>query len=335
MATITTGFLSEVINGLTINKSYPCNSGNYTNSSSRDVKYVGIHYTGNQKDSALSNCKYFQTNSRGASAHFFCDDNSIYQSVELRDKAWHCGCSTGYKNACRNNNSFGIEMCTSGNYLVSEKTQINAAYLCAHLCKMIGITSSTVDTYVVRHYDIVKTDKLCPKQYVQNPSEWTRFKTWVKNILNTGNHNGVALTEKTKVTYTSHRIETNKWGNEIVGYNLENSMGYSGSFGKKIDKVTIKLSEGTITYTVHRDGKWGGEIHGYSTTDTNNYAGSSNKPIDAIAIKATGINGKLKYRVHRTDGKWGGWITGYSKTDTNNYAGSFGKPIDAIQIGIE
>lgn len=143
--------------------------------------------------------------------------------------------------------------------------------------------------------------------------------------------------EKTKITYTSHRIPTNSWGNEIVGYNLVNTMGYSGSFGKEIDKVTMKVSEGTITYTAHRlNGSWGKEITGYSKTDTNKYAGSTNKEIDAVAIKATGINGKLKYRVHRKDdNKWGNWITGYSKTDTNNYAGSFGKAIDAIQIGIE
>lgn len=141
---------------------------------------------------------------------------------------------------------------------------------------------------------------------------------------------------KTNVIYTSHRIPTNTWGNEIVGYNLYNTMGYSGSFGKEIDKVAIRLSEGEISYTAHRNGKWGKEIHGYSKTDTNNYAGSSNSPIDAIAIKASNINGTLKYRVHRkTDNKWGNWITGYSTTDTNNYAGSFGKPIDAIQIGIE
>lgn len=144
-------------------------------------------------------------------------------------------------------------------------------------------------------------------------------------------------TTKTKVTYTSHRISDNKWGSEITGYNTTNSMGYSGVIGKSIDKVTIKLSQGTITYIAHRtDGKWGGEITGYSTTDTNKYAGSTNKPIDAIAIKASGIVGTLKYRVHRkTDNKWGNWITGYSKTDTNKYAGSFGKEIDAIQIGIE
>lgn len=142
---------------------------------------------------------------------------------------------------------------------------------------------------------------------------------------------------KTKVTYTSHRMATNMWGNEITGYNPVNSMGYSGSFGKSIDKVAIRLSQGTVTYTAHRLGAgWGGEITGYSKTDTRQYAGSAGKPIDAIAIKATGIVGTLKYRVHRkADRKWGNWITGYSKTDTRQYAGSFGKEIDAIQIGIE
>ena len=143
-------------------------------------------------------------------------------------------------------------------------------------------------------------------------------------------------TKKTTVTYITHRIPGNKWGNEIVGYNLTNDMGYSGVFGKEIDKVAIKLSEGKITYTAHRQGRWGNEITGYSKTDINKYAGSTNKAIDAIAIKAEGINGTLKYRVHRkADNKWGNWITGYSLTDTNKYAGSFGKAIDAIQIAIE
>lgn len=142
--------------------------------------------------------------------------------------------------------------------------------------------------------------------------------------------------KKTTVTYITHRIPSNKWGNEIKGYNLINDMGYSGVFGQEIDKVAIKLSEGKITYTAHRNGRWGGEIQGYSKSDTNKYAGSTNRAIDAIAIKAEGINGTLKYRVHRkTDNKWGNWITGYSKTDTNKYAGSFGKAIDAIQIAIE
>ena len=188
MAIIKEGFIDAVINNIKVNTSYTCNKGNYNNYASRDVKYVVIHYTGNVSDTALSNCRYFQSSGRGASAHFFVDENNIYQSVELRDVAWHVGCSQGYKNACRNANSLGIEMCTSGNYLVSDTTQVNAAYVCAYLCKKIGIGSNDVDSYVVRHYDVVKSNKSCPAQFVTNVAQWTRFKTWVKNILNTGNH---------------------------------------------------------------------------------------------------------------------------------------------------
>ncbi|MCI8786877.1 MAG: lysozyme [Eubacterium sp.] len=143
--------------------------------------------------------------------------------------------------------------------------------------------------------------------------------------------------EKTKVTYITHRIPGSQWGNEITGYQNNNSMGYSGVFGKPVDKIAIRLNEGTITYTAHRtDGRWGGEIHGYSKTDSSKYAGSSKTPIDAVAIKAKGITGTLKYRVHRiSDHKWGNWIKGYSKTNSSKYAGIFGSAIDAIQIGIQ
>lgn len=145
-----------------------------------------------------------------------------------------------------------------------------------------------------------------------------------------------ASASKTSVTYSAHRLKGN-WGRDITGYNMVDSMGYAGSFGKVIDKLAVRVSQGTVTYTAHRKGGgWGNEITGFSKTDTNSYAGKAGIPIDAVAIKADGIDGVLKYRVHRkSDNRWGNWITGYSQTDTNQYAGSFGKEIDAIQIGIE
>lgn len=251
----------------------------------------------------------------------------IYQTLPWNYRSW--GCGSGNKGSY-NNNAIQFEICedalTDANYF-NEAFSL-AIKLCVYLAKEFNIPIKNIVShqeayklgYASNHGDCDHWLKMFSKDM-----DWFRDK--VKAEINPK--------EKTKVTYTSHRIQTNSWGSEITGYNLENSMGYSGSFGKEIDKFTVKLSEGRITYTAHRDGKWGNEIHGFSKTDTKNYAGSSNKPIDAIAIKAEGINGKLKYRVHRTDGKWGNWITGYSKTDTNNYAGSFGKSIDAIQIGIE
>jgi N-acetylmuramoyl-L-alanine amidase len=193
---ISTGFITDKINGIKVNSSLKCNADNYNNCASRDIEYIVMHYTGNKKDTAKANANYFTSPNRSASAHFFVDNSNIYQSVELRDAAWHCGTSKAYyHDDCRNGNSIGIEMCcTAGNYKISTKTQQNAAFLCAHLCKMIGITAAQVDTYVLRHYDI--THKSCPAQMVSNTSEWTTFKTYVKNILNTGNIAGTVKQTK-------------------------------------------------------------------------------------------------------------------------------------------
>lgn len=181
---ISTGFITVTINGIPVNHSIPCNSSNFENLNERSIGYIVIHYTGNQKDTAKSNCTYFQGAGRQASAHFFVDDTNIYQSVELRDKAWHCGTKGMYHHSdCRNANSIGIEMCcTSGNYKISDITKKNAAHLCAYLCKLIGIMPSQIDKYVLRHYDV--THKNCPAQMAGGyNAEWNEFKEMVKNIL--------------------------------------------------------------------------------------------------------------------------------------------------------
>lgn len=194
---ITTGMISATINGIKVDTSKKCHSSNYVNNSSRTVNYIVMHYTGNSKDTAWANANYFQSANRNASAHFFVDDSAIYQSVELRDTAWHCGGSTYYHKSCRNSNAIGIEMCcTAGNYTISAKTIKNSAYLCAYLCKQLGIKASQVDTYVLRHYDI--THKKCPAQMVDSsPTEdkdWTAFKKQVKTILNSGSSIGTTTT---------------------------------------------------------------------------------------------------------------------------------------------
>lgn len=197
--TINTGFITDTINGIKVNSSKRCHKTNYNNRTSRSVTYVVIHYTGNTKDTAQANANYFATGSRKASAHFFVDDKNIFQSVELRDTAWHCGTSGKYyHSSCRNSNSFGIEMCCSGNYKVSQKTKENSAYLCAALCKRLGIAASQVDTYVLRHYDV--THKSCPAQMAGSSNkEWKAFKEDVKAILSSGTISKEVVEEEEKV----------------------------------------------------------------------------------------------------------------------------------------
>lgn len=184
--TITTGFISAKINGINVDSSIKCNADNYNSNASRNAAFVNMHYTGNSKDTAKANANYFAGAGRNASAHFFVDDTEIRQSVALKDTAWSVGAKS-YKHAsCRNANSINIEMCcTAGNYKISDKTKENAAYLCAYICNLLGITAAGVDTYVLRHYDV--TGKNCPAQMAgSNNAEWVAFKNMVKSILNGG-----------------------------------------------------------------------------------------------------------------------------------------------------
>ena len=205
--TISTGFISDRVNGIKINTSMKTNSGNFTTLSRRYNKYIVIHYTGNKKDTAYANANYFKSPNRNASAHFFVDDNNIYQTVALKNKAWHCGGYTYYHSDCRNSNAIGIEMCcTAGNYRVSAKTITNTAYLTANLCKRTGISASEVDKYILRHYDV--THKSCPAQMAnggKNDADWIAFKNQVKKILGGGTSSS-ATKKPTSTTSTTKKV---------------------------------------------------------------------------------------------------------------------------------
>lgn len=178
---ITAAYPIAKAGGIPINTSIPASKETYDRLGGRDVAFVVLHYTGNVSDTAEANCKYFAGGDREASAHYFVDEDSIYQSVPACDRAWAVGSSDPVHPLCRNTNSISIEMCCSGNYHVSERTKANAAALTAELCKLLGI--SGVDTYVLRHYDV--TGKSCPRQMAgKNNAEWEAFKASVKALLN-------------------------------------------------------------------------------------------------------------------------------------------------------
>lgn len=169
------------INGIQVSH-IACSTDNYASCSGRTVNYVVMHYTGNSKDNAANNCNYFRSPGRGASAHIFVDESHIIQSVKLKDRAWAVGANSYTHAYCRNQNSISIEMCTSGNARISSKTKNNAAYVCAYVCKKLGISASQVDKYVLRHWDVTRKD--CPSQMCgTNNKEWIAFKDQVKKIL--------------------------------------------------------------------------------------------------------------------------------------------------------
>jgi N-acetylmuramoyl-L-alanine amidase CwlA len=156
-------------------KTVLANKSNYGNPrNSSDIKFIVIHYTGNDCDTDSANVKYFQSPNRGASAHYFVDDDSITQSVPDNYIAWHCGTSgTYYHKICRNANSIGVEMCDTikdGTHNLSKKTRANVIELIRTLMDKYNIPIQNV----VRHYDV--THKLCPAYFVNDSDAWTAFK---------------------------------------------------------------------------------------------------------------------------------------------------------------
>ena len=55
------------------------------------IKYIVLHYTANDGDSAYNNAEYYANNIVTASAHYFVDDTTIYQSVPDNVIAWAVG----------------------------------------------------------------------------------------------------------------------------------------------------------------------------------------------------------------------------------------------------
>ena len=141
-----------------------CNSANYCKGRSKSIKYIVIHYTSNRGDSAKNNADYFSREAlkSPASAHYFVDENSIWQSVKDSDTAYHCGGSRQslyggtYFKKCINSNSIGIEICMND---LAGKTRTksidNAVVLVKDLMKKYGIKSD----HVIRHFDV--TGKYC------------------------------------------------------------------------------------------------------------------------------------------------------------------------------
>lgn len=168
----------------TIIKNSGFHAGRNCGTRTEKVKYIVIHYTGNDGDTAAENVSYFNGGNRGASAHYFVD-----QSGEIREYcdpaayySWHCGGpleSSHYPlhEICTNRNSIGIEICTrkSGGVWTFTSAAVSAAVtLTKYLMARFGVSAD----HVCRHYDV--TGKACPRVpgwgAVGGSAEWDKFK---------------------------------------------------------------------------------------------------------------------------------------------------------------
>jgi len=151
------------------------------------IKYIVIHYVG-ATGGAEANCKWYAGADRSASAHYYVDfDGSVWQSVEVKNIAWHCGAKKYVHPECRNANSIGIEMCvrnkgnkadTSRDWYFEDATVLAAIELTKELMAKYNVPAD----HVIRHYDV--TGKICPNPFVYNHTQhtWEAFKAALMGI---------------------------------------------------------------------------------------------------------------------------------------------------------
>lgn len=151
-------------------------SGNYQPAArtARDIRYLVIHHTAGDGESAGTCACRSAEIALPASLHYFVDGNEVWQSVPDKDIAWHCGTrGTYYHPYCRNENSIGIGLCgriLDGRYSLLPETAARAAALARELTARYGIPAENV----LRHYDV--THKTCPVPFVESTAAWRTFR---------------------------------------------------------------------------------------------------------------------------------------------------------------
>lgn len=234
------------------------------------IVYLVLHFTANDGDKASNNAKYFQQPNRKASAHYFVDDNFVYQSVSDLYVAWSVG-GARYSDCketgggslygkCTNANSISIELCDTkknGKVQATPATINNAIEL---ICDLMQKYSIDLD-HVIRHFDV--NGKHCPAYYVDNTA-WQnfkkvlseRFKTRKDSKDNTATHSEPANTAKKQIYSVTAKDGLNVRQGAGTGYKKLFALAY-GDKVELLEKANnwfrVKDNAGRIGYV---SAKW-------------------------------------------------------------------------------
>lgn len=252
---------------------------NRTVMNNKQNKYIVIHYVG-AVSTAKANADFFYSVNRKASAHYFVDENEIYQVVKESDSAWHCGTTGKYYSNCRNSNSIGIEMCcfnNNGTLDISEKIIENTIELTKKLMSKYNIPLENV----IRHYDV--THKCCPAPFVNNPNRWNDF----KNRL-------VGQAKVLDLQYKAH-IQDIGWTDWINAGEVAGTTGQD----KRVEAIILQGNNGLdLSYRVHMEGLgWSNWVSNGQVCGT---TGQSRR-IEAIEIRS---NKMLEVQEHIESVGW-------------------------------
>lgn len=162
------------------------------------IKYIVVHYTGDvwAQGWAKRTAKAMQSWRRSVSTHYLVGDDGIYQVLDEKYCAWHCG---GYSRANKcdacNGNSVGVDLVEHKRSAESNSVKDRDWYFDekvlndgAHLIAEIAVRNGIPDERIIRHFDV--TGKSCPRPFVgtdkneitgeSHESAWDKFKERIR-----------------------------------------------------------------------------------------------------------------------------------------------------------
>ena len=225
------------------------NYGNWRNVS--NIKYICIHYTANDGDLAVNNAKYFRNNVIYASAHYFVDSNSIYQSVpddyvgySVGDNLKNTNIGGGkYHGVCGNANSISIELTDdkkNGVIYPSEKT----IELALELVRMLMAKYNIPVENVIRHFDV--SGKICPAYWAGSDEKNIKWLTEFHNRILEGKE-GDEMVERKEINLFGANYGTDtivKEGKPYISLDAFSDAGFFVTEGEvpQVNMKTVSLN---------------------------------------------------------------------------------------------
>ena len=282
------------------------------------VKYIVIHYTAGNGDTAIAECNYFKNgNTRAAGAHFFVDQlGNCYQSIAMNRTAWSVGGfytkangAGSFYNVCTNFNSVSIELCDNLNKDPSAKQTSATKTLVAYIKSQCPNAKT-----IIRHWDV--NGKACPARMIgTNNAKWNSFKAAIS---------GGAAPAPTPAPKPSTKYNTKpKW----VGESTVNGLNVRTGPGTNYSKLAAwpQLGKGNLVDVCDSSGNWyyvriAAKYYGWVSSSYLKKAGSSgssSKPVAKPSAPAKKSVDTIAREV--IAGKWGNGATRKKKLTAAGY----------------